>query len=64
MFVLEHVVIEESGCKLFRDLSYWFPVGWAEIIAKSESALYKEDGFDNKGEGPHDIGVMFEMSEA
>ncbi len=39
VLVLECVVVEECGSKLFCDLSYWFPVSQAEVGSKCEAAL-------------------------
>ncbi len=64
MFFLEHVVVEESGCKLFCNPSYGLPVSQAEVGSERESTLEEENGVNDKGEGPHDVRVMFKLLEA
>ncbi len=41
-----------------------FPTGGAEVQAKYEAALEKHDCVNDKGECPHDIGVVLELPEA
>ncbi len=64
MFFLDCMVVEEHGCELFCNSLYGFPVSWAEVGFEREATLQEKNGVNDKGKGPHNIGLMFKLLEA